>query len=143
MELSTQATVEIQRRAYGPESTPAEIQAIKGRIYLYRGAIVMLRELPIQSLFHLDLFEQRLNELGSRMPHYNLLIDLTEADFPSAAIRTRLRKLFGGQKNLRRIAVFTGKNFIINAAARFVLGDLGDKAYSIHSAAQQALDTLR
>lgn len=143
MELSTQSTVEIQRRAYGPESTTAEIQAIKARIYLYRGAIVMYRELPIQSLFHLDLFEQRLNELGSRMSHYNLLIDLNEAEFPSAAIRTRLRKLFGGQKNLRRIAVFTGKNFIINAAARFVLGDLGDKTYSIHSTCQQAVDALR
>lgn len=143
MELSTQSTVEIQRRAYGPESTPAEIQAIKERIYLYRGAIVMYRELPIQSLFHLDLFEQRLSALGSRMPHYNLLIDLIEAEFPSAAIRTRLRKLFGGQKNLRRIAVFTGKNFIINAAARFVLGDLGDKTYSVHSTAEQAVDALR
>jgi len=143
MELSTQTPVEIQRRAYGPESTPAEIQTIKERIYLYRGVIVMYRELPIQSLFHLDLFEQRLNELGSRMAHYNLLIDLTEAEFPSAAIRTRLKKLFGGQKNLRRIAVFTGKNFIINAAAKFVLGDLGDKKFSVHSSVEHAVATLR
>jgi hypothetical protein len=131
----------IARRAYGPDSTPAEIEAIKKRIFLFRERTLMLRELPVQSLFHLDLFEQRLNQVGGRMPHYDLLIDLTEAEFPSAVIRARLKKLFTGQKNLRRIGVFTGKNFLINTAASFVLGDLGKK-FSIHKKIEQAFASL-
>lgn len=141
METIQSMPVTIGRRAYGPESTPAEIDAIKKRIFLFRDRTLMLRELPIQTLFHLDLFERRLDELGSWMPHYDLLIDLTEAEFPSAVIRARLKKMFMGQKNLRRIGVFTGKNFLINAAASFVLGDLGKK-FSIHKTLEQAFASL-
>jgi hypothetical protein len=132
----------LEARAYGPSSTPAEIAAIKERIYPYRGDILMYRELPVQSVFHLDLFEQRLNELGSKMRSYDLLIDLTEAQFPGADVRARLKKLFLGQKNLRRIAVFTGRNFLINTAAKFVLSEPTLK-FSVHTLLEQALAALR
>jgi len=142
MSVNTALPVKLAARAYGPESTPAEVAAIKNRIYPYRGDILMYRELPIQSLFHLDLFEERLNELSSRMHTYALLIDLTEAEFPSAAVRARLKKMFIGQRKLRRVAVFTGKNFIINTAAKFVLSDNAMAPFSVHTLEQQAIAAL-
>src|SRR5688572_8208741 len=135
-------SMKLEARAYGPSSTPAEIEAIKERISLYSSDIVLYRELPVQSIFHLELFEQRLNELGGGMHHYDLLIDLTEAEFPSAAVRARLKKMFLGQKKLRKIAVFTGKNFVINTAAKFVLSEPG-LSFSVHTHIEQAVASLR
>lgn len=142
MHVTTAIPVKIEPRAYGPGSTRAEIEAIKARVYPYRRDVVMYLEMPVQSLFHLDLFEQRLTEISSRMSSFTLLIDLTVAEFPSASIRARLKKLFAGQRKLRRIAVFTGKNFIINSAAKFVLSDDAMPPFSVHTMLDQALATL-
>jgi hypothetical protein len=135
-------SIKLERREYGPSSTPAEIEAIKERVSLYSGDIILYRELPVQSVFHLDLFEERLTELGAGMRFYDLLIDLTEAEFPSGAIRARLKRMFLAQKKLRNIAVFTGKNFVINTAAKFVLSEPGLK-FSVHTQVEQALASLR
>jgi hypothetical protein len=135
-------SIKLERRAYGPNSTPAEIEAIKERISLYSADIILFRELPVQSIFHLDLFEERLNELGGGMRYYDLLIDLTEAEFPGGNIRARLKRMFLGQKKLRNIAVFTGKNFVINTAAKFVLSEPGLR-FSVHTQMDQALASLR
>ena len=132
----------LQARPYSPESTPEEITAIKNRISLYRDDIIMYREMPVQSSFHLDLFQERLTELAAKMPSYALLVDLTEAEFPSVQIRMKLRTVLGAQRNLRKIAVFTGRNALINVAAKFVLGDLGTKPFSVHKTKDDALGAL-
>ena len=131
-----------EERPYGSDSTPAEVQAIKDCVYLYQPGIVMYRELPIQSLFQLDLFHEKLNEVGSQLPSYALLIDLVEAKPPNAEIRTRLKTLFGSQKNMRTAAVFTGKNFMLNVAAKFVLSGIGLKSFTVHKTLQEALEAV-
>jgi hypothetical protein len=134
--------VKLEAREYGPSSTPAEVEAIRARVSLYSHDIILYRELPVQSVFHLDLFEERLHELGGGMRYYDLLIDLTEAEFPSGTIRARLKKMFLSQKKLRKIAVFTGKNFLINTAAKFVLSEPG-LTFTVSSHIEQALASLR
>jgi len=82
--------------------------------------------------------------VGEGLPTYDLLIDLTEAQPPNAEIRSRLKRLFGAQSNLRTAAVFTGKNFMLNVAAKFVLGgSVGLKNFSVHTTLEQALEELR
>jgi hypothetical protein len=132
----------LHARAYGPDSTAEEIQAIKDCIYMHSGRIMMYRELPVQSVFHLDLFESKMNELAQHLEHYDLLIDLTQAQPPSAQVRARLKKLFGGQRLLRKTAVFTGRNFMLNVAAKFVLSGSGLRSFSVHSTQEQALEAL-
>jgi hypothetical protein len=133
-------TFKFDRRPYGPESTPQEVQAIKECIFLCDPEIIYWRELPVQSAFQLDLFEQRLNELSKHGSGYDLVIDLVEAGPPEPEIRERLKQLFAGQKKLRRVAVFTGKNFMLNVAAKFVLGgSIGLENFSVHQTFEQAL----
>jgi hypothetical protein len=129
-------------RPYGPSSTPEEVQAIKDCIYLYKPGVVMYRELPIQSIFQLDLFHEKLNDVGSKLASYALLIDLIEAKPPNAEIRTRLKTLFGSQTNMRTAAVFTGKNFMLNVAAKFVLSGIGLKSFSVHKTLDEALEAV-
>jgi hypothetical protein len=134
--------MKLSRRAYGPESTPDEVTAIRQQIQPFAGDVIFYRELPVQSLFHLDLFEERLREMTRRMPMFALLIDLTEAEFPSAEIRTRLKKMFLALPNLRAVAVFTGRNFLINTAAKYVLSGPGMKPFSVHRTQEEAIAAL-
>jgi hypothetical protein len=134
--------VEILPRPYGPDSTPEEIVAIRARIAPLGGDLVIYREMPVQSPFHLDLFEEELLRVSASMPELALLIDLTEARPPNAHTRERLRELFRKLGNLRAAAVFTEKNFVVNLAAKFVLSGLGLKKYSIHRTREEALAAL-
>jgi hypothetical protein len=135
-------TVQIATRPYGPSSTPEEIAALKERVYVLSPGVIMYREVPIQTVFQLDRFEEKLNELAAAVEGYALVIDLTEAEVPGAAIRARLKKLFGGQPKLGRTVVYTGKNFMLNVAAKFVLGGAGLRSFSVHKTREQALDAL-
>jgi hypothetical protein len=133
-----------EQRPYGPDSTSQEVQAIQDCIQLSEPGIVSWRELPIQSLFHLDLFEKRLKELTRDLDSFDLLVDLVQAAPPPPEIRARLQHLFKAQEKIRRIAVFTGKNFMLNVAAKFVLGgSVGLRNFSVHKSREQALEELR
>lgn len=132
-----------EARPYGPESTPEEIQAIRDCISLCEPGIVCWRELPVQSLFHLDIFQQRLNEEAAKVEHYDLVIDLVEAAPPSAEIRQRLKRILTAQPKLRSQAVFTGRNFLLNIAARFVLGNLSGRILGVFKTREEALAALR
>jgi hypothetical protein len=126
-------------RPYGPNSTPEEIQAIRDCIYVFENDIVMYREVPVLSLFQVDLFHQKLDEIAQEFSSYRLLVDLTHVHPPSAEIRTRLKKMFKAQKNLRSVAVFTGNNFMLSIAAQFVFSVLGPQAFSVHVTCEEAL----
>jgi hypothetical protein len=134
--------VQIEARAYGPDSSPEEAEAIRSRISLLRDDIILYREMPVQSPFHLDLFEEELVRVSKELPAIALLIDLTEAKPPNAPTRERLREIFCRLVNLRAAAVFTERNFVLNIAAKFVLSGLGLRSYTIHTTREEALKAL-
>jgi hypothetical protein len=134
-------TMKLEARAYGPDSSADEIRAIEERISVYEPGVLMYAEAPVQSEFQLDIFERRMNELGDR-GGYRLLIDLTEAKPPGATVRARLQKLFASQP-LQAVAIFTGRNFMLNIAAKFVLGGIGLKKFTVHTTQDDALKALR
>jgi hypothetical protein len=136
------AVLQIEARAYGPDSTSEQIEAIRSRICVLRDDIVLYREMPVQSPFHLDLFQEELGRLSKTLPAIALLIDLTEAKPPNARTRERLREIFRGLTNLRKVAVFTERNFVLNIAAKFVLNGLGLRSYTIHTTRDEALKAL-
>jgi hypothetical protein len=133
--------MKLEARPYGPESTKDEVAAIAERVELRDDGIVMYHEVPIPSVFQLDIFERRMTELGDRTG-YRMIIDLTEAQPPGAVIRARLKKLFESQP-LTRVAVYTGRNFMLNIAAKFVLGSVGLKDFTIHKTFDEALVAVK
>lgn len=130
-----------EARAYGPDSTPTEIQAIKDCIFQYAPGIVYWRELPVQSAFHLELFEARIHELTAGRP-YHLLIDLLVVQPPSAESRAALRRTFTRLHGINRVAVFTGRNFMLNVAAKFVLTNAGIKNFAVYRTLEEAVEDL-
>jgi hypothetical protein len=52
--------------------------------------------------------------------------------------------VFTRQTKMRRVAVFTGRNFMLNVAAKFVLGAaIGLKNLTVHSTLEEAVGALR
>ncbi|MBF0562990.1 MAG: PAS domain S-box protein, partial [Alphaproteobacteria bacterium] len=139
-----QAPVEIEPRPYGPESSPEECRALRDCIYLFDDAVVMWKEVPIQTPFQIGLFGEELLAVTSGMDSFSLLIDLTEAKKPNAEVREALRRLFAAQTRIVYVAVFTGKNWLLNHAARFILGgSLGRRKFSVHKTRDEAVKAIR
>ncbi len=139
-----QGNIKIELRAYGPELSPEERQVLLNRVYLLDPNLVMWRELPVLSVFHIELFGQKVGELTAGLTSFSVIVDLTEAERPNAEIRDCLRRLFNSYPNLDYIAVFTGENWISNLVAKFVLsGSLGTAKFSVHKSQAEALEAIR
>jgi hypothetical protein len=117
--------IQLEAKAYGPESTPAEIAAIQSRLFMLRPGVVMYREVPVPSPFQIGVFTDKLQQLTAALDGYSMIMDLTQAKPPGKGAREALRALFAGQTKIRQVAVFTGGNFIINGVARLLLKNSG------------------
>jgi hypothetical protein len=132
----------LEQRQYGEDSTPDEIAAIRERVSVYRPPdLFMYAEMPAPSPFACRIFKEQFDLLGADLPHFDLILDLTMAKAPDAAVRVALKKLFGSLK-LRRVAVFTERNFMLNVAARFVLGSVGLRDFTMHKTLDEALKAI-
>lgn len=120
--------IQLEAKAYGPDSTPGEIEAIRARLYVLRPGVVMYREVPVPSAFQIGVFAEQLRLLTAGLAEFSMIMDLTQARPPGGAVREALRELFAGQPGLRRVAVFTGGNFIINGVAKLLLKSSGVKS---------------
>ena len=134
----------LERRPYGPDSSPEEITAIKNRIQLMEPDLIFYKEVPVMSAFQVSQFEERLHELTQELPAYRVLVDLSESSPPSAELRKLLQQMFAGLPKIRRLSVYTEKNFIITVAARFVVrGFAGNMEKAVYRTREQAMQALR
>lgn len=117
--------MQLEAKPYGPDSTPTEIAAIKARISMLRPGVVIYREVPVPSAFQIGVFADELRRLTAGLAAFSMIMDLSQARPPVRAVREALRELFAGQPKLRRVAVFTGGNFIINGVAKLLLKSSG------------------
>lgn len=134
--------VALENRPYGPDSTEQERRTIEAQVVPLGDDVVLYRETPVVTRFSLDLIFGRIGELTKGLDRFCIVIDLTVTGPPSAEVRQHLRALFGAlQPN--HVAVFTGKNFMLNVAAKFVLGKvLGGVAHSVHKTLDDALRAI-
>ena len=140
--VQTEELPVLEKRRYGTDSSEAEQRAIRGRVSLHAEDVVIYREPPVVTSYTLDLFWERIRELTAGMNPYYLVGDLTGTGFPDAEIRAHLSKLYS-TIHPAHVAIFTGKNFMLNVAAKFVLGNaLGDISHSVHKTSDQALAAL-
>jgi hypothetical protein len=132
----------VEARPYGPDSTPEEIAALKSRIYLYAPDIILWQEVPVMTVFQVEKFAEKVDELRRGLTSFRYLIDLREAPLPAPEVRAKLVSVFKDDAKLRDLAVFTGKNFLVNIACKFVFTAAGLRGFTIHKTLEQALAAL-
>lgn len=132
----------IESRAYGPDSSAEEIEALKARVYKYSHDTVMWHEVPVTSEFQEKICSDKLNELGQEFTSYFLLVDLSNTGLPGFKVMRQLSDSLSKQENLVHIAIFNEKNIFLNIAARNVLNFIGFESYSLHKTKEQALQAI-
>ncbi len=138
--------MDIEARAYGPDSSAEDIERLRSRIYLHKpdGCLIMWCQIPVETLFSqrifFDVYEDIIREL---IPGpYDTLVDLTNGNRPNPEIREGLKKgLEALPAQPRHVVLVTGSNFMANMAARFVLASVGIKSFSVHTHLDDALET--
>lgn len=135
---------QLEDRGYGPTLTPAERELLSSQIYIYAPGIIRMTEAPILSPIQLDVYEEKLHGLAADLDKFQMLIDLSKVvNRPQAADRARLKEIFSPiSSKVTMAAVFTGKNFILNMAAKFILGGLGFQSLTVHKHKAEALEAL-
>lgn len=111
----------IERKVYGPDSTNEEVEAIRARLSRHNHDTFIWHELPLQSPFSVEIMCDEIKRQTAELPAFNFVVDLTEAEPPPQEVRTALYRTLDSLTKMKRCACFTGRNFLINAAAKFVL----------------------
>ena len=133
----------IETKPYGPDITSEERDVLLQRVYMFSDDTVIWHEVPIATNYQLEMFGEKMLELTRNIEKFYMIIDLSAAERPSAETIETLRKIMKKFQGLKHAAVYTGKNFMLNIAAKFVLGRMGFLSYSIHKTQEDALKSIQ
>ena len=130
----------VEARAYGPNCSEPERQALRHRVRRIADDVILYEEVPVLSTFQIELMFDQLGEVSAGLDRFFYVIDLSEGGRPSAEQRELLKNHF--QRFHRRMvhtSVFTGRNFMLNVAIRFVFNGFGFESYSVDRTREQAM----
>jgi len=135
------STFVLENRGFTTDSTsPQEKEAILDRIYVYEEGIIRYTELPVVTIFTVDMMFDKATELAKQFEKCVYLIDITEAGVPNAETRRFLNHKFkNALSNVKHVSFVSGKNFFINTTARFVMFQTDLNSFSIHKTLEEGL----
>jgi len=136
--------MEIEDRAYGPDSSDEDIQILRNRVKLYEKDIILFKELPVMTDFSIKVTTDEIaTYLNSGVARY-IIIDLVGVPPPSALIRAKLKEYYSQYTDqIEHMAFFTGKNALINLVAKYMVRTIGYREYSFHKTKEQALKAIK
>lgn len=134
------------KKRYNVENTSKkEIEVIKKRIDHYDKDVILMREMPIPSIFVQKLFFEKLTEIIKPESQFFLLIDLREVlEKPDSELREILKNLFNHYRK-QLIHCFVVVDSKMNVLLKFTAGIIMNKSvnsYSIHSDFDEALGRI-
>lgn len=134
------------KKRYNVENTSKkEIEVIKKRIDHYDKDVILMREMPIPSIFVQKLFFEKLKEIVKPESQFFLLIDLREVlEKPDSELREILKNLFNHYRK-QLIHCFVVVDSKVNVLLKFTAGIIMKKnvdSYSIHSDFDEVLGRI-
>ena len=133
----------LEAKPYGPESTKAQIEALRARVCFVESNVIYFKEVYFQTIFQIDVMFDELNRLRTDLLEWYLIVDLTQTTQPSAEIRAHIRNKYLNMKNPQLIVLVVGNNYLIRLAARFVAGRSLKTPYLVVSSLDVALQKVR
>jgi hypothetical protein len=133
--------VNLEQRAYGPDSTPEERDAISDRVSRIDERVLLLREVPVQSPFSINLMFDRLEALARDWDRFSYVVDLAEARRPDAETRAALKeRVLRVSPRVAHVAIVVGGNLLMRAMARLFAYGLGFTSVGIHVRRGEAIE---
>jgi hypothetical protein len=144
MRVRIHADMELAERAYGPDASPDEREAIADRISVIGDRLLLYRETPVQSPFSINLLFDRLEALTRDWDTFGYVVDLTEAKRPDPQTRAVLKdRVARVNPRLGHVAIVVGNNLIMRAMARLFAYGMGLTNVSIHVTRADAIEEVR
>lgn len=136
--------MKFEHRSYEADASEEECQAMADRVSMLSEGILLWEEMPVQSVYSVNVMEARAKELTNDLKTYARVVDLSEAARPDAQVRRRLRHFIAAEDRLQHIALFTQKNVLINVAIKFVFsGMVKNVPISVHETYEEAVEACR
>ena len=133
--------VDLEQRAYRPDSTPEECDAIADRVSLIEERVLLMREMPVQSPFSINLMFDRLEALARDWDRFSYVVDLAEARRPDAETRAALKeRVHRVSPRVAHVAIVVGGNLLMRAMARLFAYGMGLTSVGIHVTRAEAIE---
>ena len=127
-----------------PEGTDASVDAteeLRQRVWKVEDRLFLMREVPIQSPFTIDVMFDRLEELAAGLNRFAYAVDLTGVQRPDAPTRQRLHdRVMRINSRLAHVGVAVGGNVIIRAVAKLAAFAIGFRSVTFHMTVDDALE---
>lgn len=141
--MTTQKFI-FEKRAYNEAATAEEIQGIKDNVFQYTPQIIYLDEIPVVSPFSIQLVFEQIETLGKQMGEHGLIVDIRNTVRPDAITRRAINQEFTRLcENFEHVSFCTGKNFLINTAARFVMYQTNLASFSVNKTVEEAVAAIQ
>jgi hypothetical protein len=136
--------MQIESRPYGPDATPDEIEALRARVSQVEDRVFLFHEIPVQSVFSLDLMFDRLQQMVTGLDRYAYIVDLRGVKRPGAEVRARLKQRVKGlNPHLVHAGLVVGNDVVIRAVAKLAAFAIGFRSFTSHSSVEDALEACR
>jgi hypothetical protein len=133
--------VNAPQRPFRPDSPREDVEAIADRVSIVADRVLLLREIPVQSPFSIDVMFDRLEALCERWPRFVYVVDLSEATRPGPETRAALKaRVLRISARVEHVAFVVGGNVLMRAMARLVAYGMGLRSVSIHVTRAEALE---
>ncbi len=143
MVIKEKNTFILEKRPYTETSTPEEIEALKGSVWIEESGFLYLKEIPIMTPFSINTMFDQIELLGQQFEEYVFLVDLRASERPDAITRKTLYQRFNKITNISHTTFCTGKNFLINTTIRFVMFQTKVPSYSVCKTIEEALQSIK
>jgi hypothetical protein len=124
--------------------TPEERSALLSRVFVIEPGIVFYREMPVQSVESIELMLGRLYELGCQWPTFIEVLDLSNAERPTPAVRAVLKSWMRRlAPRMAHLCIIVESNFVMRAVARFMAYSMNVTQLSFYETEAEAIDAAR
>jgi hypothetical protein len=136
--------MQIESRPYGPNAAADEIEALRARVWKAEDRLFVYDEVPIQSLFTLDLLFDRLEELSDGLDRFAYVVDLRGVKRPGAEVRERLKQRVKRlNPRLAHVAIVVGTDVVIRAVAKLAAFAIGFRSFTSNVSVEDGLEACR
>jgi len=133
-----------EKKTYGEDSPPHIVEAIRKRVSILEDGIILLDEIPIVSPFSINHVFDQMKIFAKTLEKCGYLVDITDTVIPNAETRRVINREFQHTlSNVKHVSFVTGKNFIINTAARFVMYQTNLESFSISKTREEGIAAIK
>ena len=136
--------MQIESRPYGPDAAAEEIEALRARVRKVEDRLFVYDEVPIQSLFTLDLLFDRLEELAAGLDRFAYVVDLRGVKRPGVEVRERLKQRVKRlNPRLAHVAIVVGHDVVMRAVAKLAAFAIGFRSFTSNVSVEDGLEACR